>query len=758
MYRKFNQLLSIIILMSLLLMPVGSAAAQSDEKRILPAPAPNLILDPSLQASYHNITYWQQASTNADWTVCTTSNVDCLISGVAGPRGVGSRWGMFGIPDWEDPETESPEVGTLSQTVTFPACGASLQFYLWIGQAPAGSDANDVFNVKIDGNTIFSANATQSASYTTYTLVALDVSAYANGAAHTIQFHSVTTDQAVIFNLDDISLTQTCVSISGNAGIGGATLDYTGGSAIANGSGNYSFNVPYDWSGTVTPSKPGYTFDPTSRTYTNLTTNQTGQNYVATSPTISGNVGVPGVVLSYTDETPKTVTSDINGDYSFSVTGNWSGTVTPSHACYTFTPADRTYSNVVTDQTAQDYARTPVPAAGCAEISVDIAGIDQGTFPISTQGSLMQRPFPGINKGPVKIHSTVPILGGERVLYKVGGTVVSFSEMIGLPAGHVDKIFWLPWYNNKDLNTQLRIANVSTSDANVQITIGGVNMGSFTLPAGASTRKFFAGIDKGPVKIESDQDIVAAERVIYRVNNVDTSFTEMMAMPAGQLDNVYWLPWYNSKDLDTQLRIANVTTSDATVHVSIGGTPVTGSPFTILAGKSIRKTFPGIDKGPVKIESDQNIVAAERVIYKVNNVATSFTEMMALPESQLDTTYWLTRYNNVDLDSQLRITNVNASDVTVHVYMGGTEITGSPFVVPAGKSVRKSFPGINKGLVQVEGSLPIVVAQRAIYKVNGTATSFTEIMGLPAGQLDTTYWLPWYNNVELDTHLRFGLP
>src|SRR5687767_10593770 len=29
---------------------------------------------------------------------------------------------------------------------------------------------------------------------------------------------------------------------------------------------------------------------------------------------------------------------------------------------------------------------------------------------------------------------------------------------------------------------------------------------------------------------------------------------------------------------------------------------------------------------------------------------------------------------------------------------------------------------------------------------------------IPNSQLDTTYWLPWYNNVEPDTRLRFGVP
>ena len=38
----------------------------------------------------------------------------------------------------------------------------------------------------------------------------------------------------------------------------------------------------------------------------------------------------------------------------------------------------------------------------------------------------------------------------------------------------------------------------------------------------------------------------------------------------------------------------------------------------IPAGTTLRKSFPNLDKGPVRIESDQNIVASERVIQNVN--------------------------------------------------------------------------------------------------------------------------------------------
>jgi tetrahydromethanopterin S-methyltransferase subunit H len=272
------------------------------------------------------------------------------------------------------------------------------------------------------------------------------------------------------------------------------------------------------------------------------------------------------------------------------------------------------------------------------------------------------------------------------------------------------------------------------------------------------------------VKIVSNQNIVAAERVIYNVKGAPTSFSEMMALPNGQLDRIYWLPWYNNVDLDTQLRIGNVSGSTATVHVWIRGREMTSgctpsnSPYTLAPGASLRVTCTGVNNGPVKIVSNQNIVAAERVIYNVNNLPTSFSEMMALPDSQLDRIYWFPRYNNVDLDTQLRIGNVSGSTATVRVYIGGQEMTSgctptnSPYTLAPGASLRVSCAGVNNGPVKVESNVNIVAAERVIYNVNNLPTSFAEMMALPSSQLDRLYWLPWYNNVDLDSQLRFGVP
>ena len=545
--------------------------------------------------------------------------------------------------------------------------------------------------------------------------------------------------------------------ITGNIGLSNVTVSYPGGSTTTDGTGKYIFPVPSGWSGTVTPSKAGYTFSPVNRSYSNVTTDQLGKSYTGSSfYSISGNTGVSGVTLSYTDDSPKTVISQANGSYSFLVPFGWTGLVTPSHPCYSFTPANRGYNNLAGNQTAQSFTPTFNASSGCANITARIGGVNRGSF-VLEPGASTRASFAGVDNGPVQVFSTngVPLIAAERLIYKANGVNTSFSEMMGLPSSELDNVYYLPWYNNVDLDTQLRIANVTGQPATVTVTIGGVPQTPINLAAGASTRVSYDGVDDGPVKIASTQNIVATERVIYKVNNVNTSFTEMMALPEKQLATTYYLPWYNNVGLDTQLRIANVTDQPATVTVTIGGVPQTL--INLAAGVSTTVSYDGVDDGPVKIESNQNIVASERLMYKVNGVNTSFAEMMALPDNQLNTTYWLPWYNNVGLDTQLRIANVSNSTATVQVYIGGEEI-GNPLTLGAGESIRVSYPGVDSGPVQIVSDVPIVAAERLIYNVNGVQTSFSELMGLPDSLLNSNFLFPWYNNVGMDSQLRFGIP
>lgn len=91
----------------------------------------------------------------------------------------------------------------------------------------------------------------------------------------------------------DIIVTQgiyTSPIVSGNVkttsgkALSGVTITFSngGGTVVTDSNGYYSKAlILYSWSGTATPSKAGYTFSPVSRTYTNVLTSQSGQNYSA---------------------------------------------------------------------------------------------------------------------------------------------------------------------------------------------------------------------------------------------------------------------------------------------------------------------------------------------------------------------------------------------------------------------------------------------------------------------------------------------
>jgi len=182
--------------------------------------------------------------------------------------------------------------------------------------------------------------------------------------------------------------------------------------------------------------------------------------------------------------------------------------------------------------------------------------------------------------------------------------------------------------------------------------------------------------------------------------------------------------------------------------------------YTVLPNKSRRISYPGLDNGPVKITSSGNvpIIASMRVLYNDGTAVTSFSEMMGLPTTSLDTHYSFPVYNNVDFNAQLRFGNVGSIPTTVTVTING--VLKGTYNVASNESKRLSYNGMNSGpvVVQSMGGVPIVASMRVAYS-NGTAvTSFSEMMGLPRSQLSTTYIFPWYNNLDLNTQLRFGVP
>jgi hypothetical protein len=216
--------------------------------------------------------------------------------------------------------------------------------------------------------------------------------------------------------------------------------------------------------------------------------------------------------------------------------------------------------------------------------------------------------------------------------------------------------YTFPWYNNIDLNSQLRFGNVGAATTTVTVTIGGTVKGNYQLPPNSSMRVSYSGVDAGPVVIKSsgNVNIIASERVAYFDGSNWTSFAELMGMPTNLLSTNYSLPIYNNVNHNTQLRFGNVGTISTTVTVTIGG--VVKGNYNLAPNASQRVSYASLDSGPVVIKSSGNvkIIASERVAYFNGSVWTSFAEIMGLPLEQLSTTYLFPWYNNVDLNTQLR--------------------------------------------------------------------------------------------------------
>jgi len=205
--------------------------------------------------------------------------------------------------------------------------------------------------------------------------------------------------------IQNFNATQAFV-ISGSVRLPSIPLKYTDGTlqtVISNSDGTYSIIVPIHWSGTVTPAKTGLTFSPVSRNYSNVTTDLTDQNY-RVLVSISGNASVGGAILSYfMDGATKTVTANSGGNYTLYVPFGWTGNVTPSKSGFLFTPVNRSYSNLQSKQTLQDYTATdnpivlssvranvsPTSASSVGftvTFSESVTGVDSGDFALTTTG------------------------------------------------------------------------------------------------------------------------------------------------------------------------------------------------------------------------------------------------------------------------------------------------------------------------------------------------------------------------------------
>ena len=156
--------------------------------------------------------------------------------------------------------------------------------------------------------------------------------------------------------------------------------------------GYYSVQVSSSGVIIIQPSYPRFSFNPNSLTYNNVTNNLVNQNYTAIQTTylISGYVKksdatpLSGVTITFNNGGGTTLTSS-TGYYEKSITNTetytWAGSSTPSYLNgWTFSPINRTYSELTEDLTEQNFEGIPPTPT----LSVNPATLSFGTIQINT--------------------------------------------------------------------------------------------------------------------------------------------------------------------------------------------------------------------------------------------------------------------------------------------------------------------------------------------------------------------------------------
>lgn len=198
----------------------------------------------------------------------------------------------------------------------------------------------------------------------------------------------ITLDQVLNFSATKITKTISGTITSAGLPMGGVPVIFNcpaGGNYVGqmttDVTGAYSFVVDAGSTCSVWPSKLNYNFSPNSKSFSNITSNQS-QDFatISSSVTLTGTIKnngnpVSGITVSCPGASSSTpVITDNSGSYSFTVMiGNGSGyTVTPSSPMYAFSPIQKTYSALVGGQ-VQNFTVINNPA-----LTIDFIGTGGG--------------------------------------------------------------------------------------------------------------------------------------------------------------------------------------------------------------------------------------------------------------------------------------------------------------------------------------------------------------------------------------------
>lgn len=239
---------------------------------------------------------------------------------------------------------------------------------------------------------------------------------------------------AGVLESEDYTATAETDTIAGHvtfngAALPGVTLNGLPGNPVTDASGYYTAEVPFHWSGTVTPQKSGYAFTLASRTYVENAKTRLEENFTAILGAfeISGRVTFNGSGLAdvLMVGLPGSILTDVNGDYVGGVPYGWSGTVTPQKLGYQI--PSRVYSTLSANQTGQNYEAIELPPSSSVLWFVSTAQELSNALLASQSGEIIVvKPGTYVLTQSLSLHNGVTLLseaGADQTLLQLTGQI-----------------------------------------------------------------------------------------------------------------------------------------------------------------------------------------------------------------------------------------------------------------------------------------------------------------------------------------------
>lgn len=413
------------------------------------------------------------------------------------------------------------------------------------------------------------------------------------------------------------------------------------------------------------------------------------------------------------------VAYDAAGNYGYSNTQVTINNFTPTKK-YLFTWYDQSNG----DWRDWVLMANPAGGAGTSRTAVLVGGLTYADRNIGVGAPAETPQFSTVIGGPVTVATTQPIITSQRVIYKQ-----SFNEIGGVPENELTTTYYFTWYDSNTANGMvgdwILIGNQGNSAAIVQVYIGSLLKGTYTVPVGGRVTPSYPNTTDGPVKVvcTNGQPLIVSQRVLYK-----DSFSEVLGVPESKLSSSYSFTWYDDKPENFMrgnwILIGNQDVGTANVDVFIG--PNKMGNYDVPQGGRITPQYQGVMNGPVRVvaTNGKKLIVSQRILFK-----DSFEEFQGLTNPDFGTDLWFTWYDSLPGNGMngnwILVANEGSSDAYVKINIGG--VLKQQLVIPVGGNQPFSFSNTMNGPVEVVSTngVPLMATQRVIY-----LNSFNEIGGI----------------------------